>query len=433
MRAAFAVAVAGLLGAAGLPAQEGARLEQARWLAGCWELRAPGRATLEMWMPPAGDLMLGASRTIRGAAVSEFEQVRIKAEGGRLVYTALPSGQKEASFPSTHASDTLLVFENLAHDFPQRILYRRRGADSIVARIEGPGSNNTTRGISFPMRRASCTEPPAPPDPPETQTVAAASSPRGDRLLLVRTAGPNWDIFLTAPDGTDILKLTDHPRVDYQPAWSPDGRLIAFTSTRDGHQEIYTIRPDGSGLAQLTRGTAHNSEPAWSPDGRRIAFRSERDGSPQVYVMSADGSDQRALTSGTDGGSVPSWSPNGRHIAFTSVRSGRPEVYLMRADGSDQKRLTTTAEGNSGLPAWAPDGKRIAFWTNRDGNAEVYVMDADGRNPVNVSRNPAMDVLTGWTADGTHLLFRSNRDRRGYDIYRIRPDGTGVTRVTNTR
>ena len=179
------VAAAGLLSAPGLPAQEGARLEHAGWLAGCWELRAPGRATLEMWMPPGGDLMLGASRTISGTAVSEFEHVRIRAEGGRLVYTALPSGQKEASFPSTHTSDTLLVFENLAHDFPQRILYRRRGADSIVARIEGPGSNNATRGINFPMRRASCTAPAAPPDPPETRTVDAAPSPNGARLLLV--------------------------------------------------------------------------------------------------------------------------------------------------------------------------------------------------------------------------------------------------------
>ena len=427
------VAAAGLLGAPGLSAQEGARLEHAGWLAGCWELRAPGRSTLEMWMPPAGGLMLGGSRTISGTAVSEFEQVRIRAEDGRLVYTALPSGQKEASFSSTHTSDTLLVFENLAHDFPQRILYRRRGADSIVARIEGPGTNNTTRGINFPMRRASCTEAAAAPDPPETQTVDAARSPDGERLLLVRTAGQNWDIFLAAPDGTEILKLTDHPRVDYQPAWSPDGRLIAFTSTRDGHQEIYTIRPDGSGLAQLTRGTAHNSDPAWSPDGKRIAFRSERDGSPQIYLMGADGSAPRALTTGAQGGSVPAWSPTGRHIAFTSARGGRPEVYLMNADGSDQKRLTTTAEGNSGLPDWAPDGKRIAFWTTRDGNAEVYVMDADGRNPVNVSRSPAMDVLIGWNAGGTHLLFRSNRDRRGYDIYRMRPDGADVTRVTTTR
>jgi TolB protein len=431
VRIGCVIATAGLLAAPALAAQR-ARLEHAGWLAGCWERRAPGRVTLEMWMPPGGDLMLGASRTVAGNTVGEFEHIRIKAEGGRLVYTALPSAQKETAFPSTHTSDTLLVFENLQHDFPQRILYRRRGTDSIVARIEGPGANNTTRGIDFPMRRASCTTPTAPPDPPETQTVDAAPSPDGLRLLLVRTAGQNWDIFLASPDGTNARPLTDHARVDYQPAWSPNGRLIAFTSTREGHQEIYTMGPDGSGLAQLTRGTAHNSEPAWSNDGKRIAFRSERDGAQQIYVMNPDGSDQRPLTSGSDGGSGPAWSPDGRRIAFMSTRAGRPEVYVMRADGSAQARLTTTASGNSGFPAWAPDGKRIAFWTTRDGNPEVYLMNADGSDPVNVSRNPAMDVLIGWTHDGRHILFRSNRDRRGYDVYRMKPDGTDVTRVTTT-
>jgi hypothetical protein len=48
------------------------------------------------------------------------------------------------------------VFENPAHDFPQRIIYRRLSPDSLVARIEGPGPNNTTRGIDFPMRRVNC-------------------------------------------------------------------------------------------------------------------------------------------------------------------------------------------------------------------------------------------------------------------------------------
>jgi hypothetical protein len=157
VRTGMMILVGVLLGATGGAAQQPAPLGHAGWLAGCWEHRAQGRVTFEMWMPPAGDLMLGASRTVAGNAVREFEQLRIRAEGGKLVLTALPSRQAEASFSSVRTSDTLLVFENLAHDFPQRILYRRRGADSIVARIEGPGPNNTTRGIDFPMGRISCT------------------------------------------------------------------------------------------------------------------------------------------------------------------------------------------------------------------------------------------------------------------------------------
>jgi uncharacterized protein DUF6265 len=128
------------------------------WLAGCWEQRTGNRESLEMWMPPAGGLMLGASRTIVGGTVREYEQVMIRAEGGHLVYTASPSGQQTASFTSTHVTDSSFTVENPQHDFPQRIIYRRRGADSLIARVEGPGRGGSgTRGFDFAMRRTSCT------------------------------------------------------------------------------------------------------------------------------------------------------------------------------------------------------------------------------------------------------------------------------------
>ncbi|HEV8364745.1 MAG TPA: DUF6265 family protein [Gemmatimonadaceae bacterium] len=130
-----------------------------KWLAGCWELRGQGRLTVEMWMPPAGNLMLGGSRTVVNRVVREFEHLRIKSDAGKLTYIALPSGQNETPFPAKEVSGSSLVFENLSHDFPQRIIYRKRGADSIVARIEGRGPNSRTRGFDFPMRRASCTDP----------------------------------------------------------------------------------------------------------------------------------------------------------------------------------------------------------------------------------------------------------------------------------
>jgi hypothetical protein len=145
-------------------------IDRAAWLAGCWELRAPGRVTTEMWMAPAGGAMFGASRTVAGNAVRESEYLRIAARGDTLIYTAIPSGQTETHFRTTSTSSSPIVFENLAHDFPQRIIYRRVGADSLVARIEGPGPNNTTRGLDFPMRRVNCTTPPPPlpPAPPPT-------------------------------------------------------------------------------------------------------------------------------------------------------------------------------------------------------------------------------------------------------------------------
>lgn len=131
-------------------------LEQARWLAGCWELKRGNRTGFEMWMPPAGGIMMGASRTVANGQVVEWERLLLSEKDGHLVYTSLPSGQTETSFTSTAITDSSFTVENLQHDFPQRIIYRKQGADSLIARIEGPRGNET-RGVDFPMLRTSCT------------------------------------------------------------------------------------------------------------------------------------------------------------------------------------------------------------------------------------------------------------------------------------
>jgi len=128
---------------------------QLRWLAGCWELRSATRVTHEQWMSPLGGMMMGVSRTVVRDTVREYEQLRIETRNGVATYIAKPSRQAEASFAATSVSDTAVVFANPAHDFPQRISYRRAGTDSIVARIEGP-QGGQTRGIDFPMRRVRC-------------------------------------------------------------------------------------------------------------------------------------------------------------------------------------------------------------------------------------------------------------------------------------
>jgi len=52
---------------------------------------------------------------------------------------------------------------------------------------------------------------------------------------------------------------------DFQPGWSADGARIAFTSERDGNRELYIMAPDGSGLVRLTEDADEDSQPVWSP------------------------------------------------------------------------------------------------------------------------------------------------------------------------
>ncbi|MGH7724279.1 MAG: DUF6265 family protein [Candidatus Eiseniibacteriota bacterium] len=131
-----------------------ARLE---WLAGCWKRESTKRLVEEQWMAPAAGLMLGSSRTVSLAEqrVVEYEQLRIEEKDGRLVFTSLPSGQSQASFTSITLTDSLVVFENATHDFPQRVAYRRGRDGSLEAWIEGT-VDGKSRKVEFPYVRAVC-------------------------------------------------------------------------------------------------------------------------------------------------------------------------------------------------------------------------------------------------------------------------------------
>lgn len=131
-------------------------VQQLKWMAGCWRQQAPGSTVDEQWMAPRAGMMLGLGRTVRGdTIVLEFEQLRIFQRAGHAVYHAEPSGQKPTDFEANATSDSLVVFENPTHDFPQRVIYRKRGADSLIGRIEGT-LNGKVRGVDFPYMRVPC-------------------------------------------------------------------------------------------------------------------------------------------------------------------------------------------------------------------------------------------------------------------------------------
>ena len=128
---------------------------QLAWLAGCWERASGPRVVEEQWTRPRGGLMLGVGRTVNGDSLVEYEQVRLFERGGKLVYAAAPSGQTPAEFESTEVSESAVTFENLGHDFPQRVIYRRPTAESLVARVEGM-RRGQLRGGDFPYVRVAC-------------------------------------------------------------------------------------------------------------------------------------------------------------------------------------------------------------------------------------------------------------------------------------
>jgi hypothetical protein len=133
-------------------------IDRVGWLQGCWRSTRGEAMIEEQWMAPRGGTMLGMGRTVRGVKTTEYELVLIKEQNGRLAYEAHPSGQPSATFLSTTASETSVVFEKPEHDFPQRVGYRREGADSLQAWIEGQ-VNGKSRRVDFSYQRARCEAP----------------------------------------------------------------------------------------------------------------------------------------------------------------------------------------------------------------------------------------------------------------------------------
>lgn len=128
------------------------------WMAGCWELNARNGAMVvtEQWMKPAGGTLIGMSRTVSGGKTVAWEFIRIVTDADGISYVAKPHQNKdETVFKIAKWSPTELIFENPAHDFPQRIIYRNNGADSLFARIEG-NRNGKSSGMDIPMKRVKC-------------------------------------------------------------------------------------------------------------------------------------------------------------------------------------------------------------------------------------------------------------------------------------
>lgn len=240
---------------------------------------------------------------------------------------------------------------------------------------------------------------------------------------------------------TDLALL----RVPGVPTVSPDGRVAVVAVARpdlDGDaypSQLWAVPTDGAAPARPLTSGHRDSAPAFSPDGRWLAYLSaEPTGKPQLTVLPAAGGAPRRLTDLPLGAGAPVWAPNSRRIAFTArvPEPGRYGTVEGVGPEAEPPRLITSLQ-------YRRDG--VGFLGDR--RSQVFVLDlppdfADETvpvpDPVQVTSGDADCEDVAWRPDGAELAFVSARHPRAdrdlvRDVHAVRPDGTGLRRVTDGR
>lgn len=200
---------------------------------------------LENGLPsaPVGDIRFVSYP--RWSPDSEWIALSAESDGRRYIFRMRPDGSQFEQLTNGDSFDSAptfspdgewLIFESIAFNERQRIF-----------RMKADGTLREQLNISV------------------VGPHSPSWSPDGEWVVFTGYENTKTDLFLTRPDGTDEIRLTDHSEEDFQANWSPDSQWIIFASNRTGNADIFRMRVDGSEVIQLTDHPANDLLPRWSP------------------------------------------------------------------------------------------------------------------------------------------------------------------------
>jgi Tol biopolymer transport system component len=227
-----------------------------------------------------------------------------------------------------------------------------------------------------------------------------------------------------------IRKVLEGQAVVYSSV-SPDGRYYAYPDWEKGGNLAVRDLVTGESriLTEDEGGSAYDA--IWSPDCKNLAYNwdswSESNIS-EVRVAGMDGSGSRIIFKKKKGVYTHpfDWSPDGKHIL--AYFTGEP---LSGDDESVELGLVSTEDGSIQILKtykltepfqsfrlikegyFSPDGRSIAYTKEvKSGQSihnDIFLYSLDEKKEIPLVKHPADEYLLGWSPDGMHVLFASNR------------------------